>query len=98
MIHVECRGCGTFTQAVCICPPGRDMTVYGHVAACAMTDVDGLIECPPASGCCQEDHGHAQDCPRTHPGECGLGVAGCAVCRVLVITWTGAMQLQRAEA
>lgn len=41
-----------------------------------------------ACGCCPLDHDHdaaAAACPRTHGGDCGVGVAGCTVCRPVAI-------------
>lgn len=42
------------------------------------------VEC----GCCPVLHDHdaaAAACPRVHGGDCGLGVAGCTVCRPVAI-------------
>jgi hypothetical protein len=51
-----------------------------HHARCQMANLTSNLACPPASGCCQEDHDHeaaANACPGGHgdcpdPGSCAL--------------------------
>jgi hypothetical protein len=50
-----------------------------------MADLGGTVVC----GCCPADHSHdaaANACDQAHEGDCAKGVAGCSVCRPVIIT------------
>jgi hypothetical protein len=58
MFQIQCDGCGTSAYAGCGCPDGHDPVQLGHHATCQLSAIEALVECPPGSDCCQDDHDH----------------------------------------
>jgi len=54
---LTCDGCGAHAVAEehPDCPPDPNV----HIAACQMNNLDGLVQCRPGFGCCEDDHDHA---------------------------------------
>jgi hypothetical protein len=81
LFSISCDGCSATAYAGCACPDGHDPTALGHHDTCQLSDIEGLVQCAPGSGCCADDgcdHKPA-DCTVQH-GACP-DPAGCKLWR-----------------